>query len=366
MAAMVESLAACLTRQGHCVSIAGMGAEPHVRDAPLGVFVGGLKHRSMIVRGWFEFLGSLRLARRIRLAIGQRQVSAPQLVVTFQPSLFLALTAHLLKRWYGCNVFLVQRDLLPDWLIQSGRLRPGPATWLLGRLKALSLADADKVGIECDENRAFIPGHHQGKVCVLDNWRDYSSANVHDRKLPRNFTLVYGGRIGFAQGFDCFLDGLIAAKLPNILFRIYCDERGAGELRAMQQQLGDQMPELEIHPMLPEARFLATASSCSIGVVSLSPNMGTHNIPGKLLGYLAAGIPIFAIGPRNSALGHVVEDLGIGVYADANDRATIAANLKNVATSREFVERLKSNAIAARPRFAVETAAAEIQSILRA
>lgn len=365
MAAMVESLAGCLTRQGHRISVAGMGAEPHVGDTPLGVYSGGLKNRSMIIRGAFELAGSLRLASLLRGCIRKGRLPVPQLVVVFLPSLFLALTSGLLKRLYGCQVFLVQRDLLPDWLIQSGRLRPGVASWLLGRLKVLALADADQVGIECEENRRFIPTRFQSKVEVVVNWRDYSPAQTYLNPLPEEFTLVYGGRIGFAQGFDRFLDALITAKLPDVRFQIYCDERGASELTAMRKEFSHQVAGIAVHSMLPEAMFLAKASMCSMGVVSLSPEMGTHNIPGKLLGYLAAGIPVFAIGPDGCALGRLVEDLGIGIFADANQKGTIAAKLTRVASDRKLVSKLKENALTARPKFSVENAAAQIQSFVQ-
>lgn len=364
MAAMVDSLAQFLVGKGEHVTVAGMGSEPHVRAQAFGVYLRGLKHRTMTVRALYELLGALLLAKRIRSAIGTKQLAPPALIIAFQPSLFLAITSHFLKRWYGSKLYLVQRDILPDWLIQSGRLNPGVASWGLNKIKGMSLTDADRIGIECEENLTYIEANFHPKACVLDNWRSFSEEHTHIEPPPAVFTLIYGGRIGFAQGFDRFLDALIEAKLPKARLHIFCDDRGSAELTTMRRDGNEQMPVIEVLPMLPEPKFLREASWCSMGVVSLSPDMRTHNIPGKLLGYLAAGIPIFAIGPKDSALRRVVKELGIGVYVNAADKAAIIAELKKVASNPDFVQQLKNNAIAARSRFAVETAAAEIGSIL--
>lgn len=363
MAAMVESLASCLSKQGHRVQVAGIGAEDFVRREPLGVFVSGLKHSSMIVRAFFELVGALRLAWRLTGGIRSGAIRVPQLVVACQPSIFLSLTSRFLKRRYGCKVYLVQRDLLPDWLLQCGRLKPGFGSWLLGKLKNRSLADADRVGIECEENLKFIPVEYRGKVAILDNWRDYSAAS-YDNAGPDKLTLVYGGRIGMAQGFERFLEALGATGLADTRFRIYCDARGAEELGRMTRAFASRGIELDIRSMLPESQFLEQASSCSLGVVTLAASMGTHNIPGKLLGYLAAGIPILAIGPRNSALGRIVSELGIGLYAPAEDHAAIVEILRTLADDPQRIAAFRKNVAAARSRFDVGRAACQIGALL--
>ena len=85
--------------------------------------------------------------------------------------------------------------------------------------------------------------------------------------------------------------------------------------------------------------------------------MKTHNIPGKLLAYLAAGIPVFAVGVAGSALQRVVEELNCGVFAAANSPRAIIDTIQLVISDKALQKTHQQAAFAARDRFRVETAA---------
>jgi len=92
----------------------------------------------------------------------------------------------------------------------------------------------------------------------------------------------------------------------------------------------EALQRIDIHPMLQDREFLAQAAKAWFGIVTLSPDMQTHNLPGKMLAYLAAGIPVMAFGPRNAALGQAIRQLDIGHYMDAADEAASLEALRQV------------------------------------
>ena len=114
--------------------------------------------------------------------------------------------------------------------------------------------------------------------------------------------------------------------------------------------------------MLSEEAFLVAAAPARYGVICLSASMKTHNIPGKLLSYLAAGIPVFAVGVRGSALHRVIEELNCGVFVDASDPASIASMIRLVAHDDAARHTHQLAAIAARSKFCVKTAVDQIIS----
>ena len=53
-------------------------------------------------------------------------------------------------------------------------------------------------------------------------------------------------------------------------------------------------------------------SQCHVGIVALDPRHKTHNIPGKFLSYMQAGLPVLAsINPGND-LEKLIEQEGVG------------------------------------------------------
>jgi len=361
-AAMIGSLQNELLARGHTVDLAGMGSEDVVKDFPWAIHAPRLKADGMARRALVEAGTSLRLGMRLAWAIQSGRLRRPDLIVLFTPSLFLALAAAAVKAAASCKLYMVQRDIVPDWLVTSGRVKPGLAVSVLRALKHFSLRRADRVGIECEQNVLFFPARFHPKLEVLHNWRDFER-DVYFEPPPQGApTLVYGGRVGQVQGFDRFLRAFLASPDTSARLTIYCDPRGRGEIEAMGLK-DEELHNIELRPMLDEEAFLARAAAASWGVVTLSPQMQTHNIPGKTLAYLAAGIPILAFGPRDAALRSVISRLGIGHYFDAGDEAGSRDQLRRVLTDPLAQPRARESVLAARSAFSPASAADMVLSI---
>ena len=53
--------------------------------------------------------------------------------------------------------------------------------------------------------------------------------------------------------------------------------------------------------------YLALLTECDLGLISLDRKLTTHNVPGKLLGYLEAGLPVLASINEGNDLGTILE-----------------------------------------------------------
>lgn len=352
---MVDALRLELERRNYAVAIAGMGSEEVVKDYPWAVHAHGLKTGRMARRALTEFAISVRLACRLVLAMLTRRLARPDLIVLFTPSLFLSLTAAALKSTTSCRVYMVQRDIVPDWLVASGHVKLGIATSILFALKNFSLRRADRIGIECAENFAFFPVSFHSKIEILHNWRDFDPGLDATEPASPHAVLIYGGRVGQVQGFDRLLRPFLKLAHPTAQLRIHCDERGRGEIESMGLPV-DDLRRIDIRPMLDEKQFLVEATKAWFGIVTLSPQMQTHNIPGKMLAYLAAGIPVVGIGPRDAALGQSIRKLGVGHYMDASDENGILDALRELVDDPAGRARAKSAVKRARSVFSTASA----------
>lgn len=65
--------------------------------------------------------------------------------------------------------------------------------------------------------------------------------------------------------------------------------------------------------ILPEIPGLY--AQCHVGIVALDPRHKTHNLPGKFLSYMQAGLPVLAsINPGND-LAELIQKKGLGESA---------------------------------------------------
>jgi glycosyltransferase involved in cell wall biosynthesis len=66
------------------------------------------------------------------------------------------------------------------------------------------------------------------------------------------------------------------------------------------------------HDEIDSEEIPGLLSQCDVGLLVLDPRHRTHNIPGKFLAYLQAGLPVLArINPNNDLVG-LIENEGVG------------------------------------------------------
>lgn len=79
------------------------------------------------------------------------------------------------------------------------------------------------------------------------------------------------------------------------------------------------------------SRMPALLARCHAGIVALHPAHHTHNIPGKLLAYLHAGLPVLARVNANNDLVELVEREGVGLVVAGDDADLLHAHASAMA-----------------------------------
>jgi glycosyltransferase involved in cell wall biosynthesis len=74
------------------------------------------------------------------------------------------------------------------------------------------------------------------------------------------------------------------------------------------------------HPFISQEDYSELLKEVDFGMISLSPKVKTPVIPGKILGYMAASIPIVAIINKESDGHKIIEDAkcGYSIISDAS------------------------------------------------
>ena len=104
---------------------------------------------------------------------------------------------------------------------------------------------------------------------------------------------------------------------------------------------------------------------CSIGLVCLSPKNQTPVVPGKLLGYMAAGLPVAAF-LQYSSDGHgLVKSAGCGFSVDSADKdACVQAMQGLMSKSSNFAELGQKGKFYAIKNFSKEFCVSKLESML--
>jgi glycosyltransferase involved in cell wall biosynthesis len=285
-----------------------------------------------------EFLMPFAMLRNLRNSplAGQRWDG----VVWYSPTIFLGPMAKALKKASACRSFLIIRDIFPEWAVDMGLMGRGLPYRVFKAIENYQYSVADVIGVQTPANVAYMDewaGQPGRRVEVLQNWladapnvgcsievgaapAQLAAAGVaaswpaspgKPGSLAGRVIFVYAGNMGVAQGMGVLLD--LAERLRNrtdIGFLFV--GRGSDAQRLRADTAKRALDNVAFFDEIDPSEIPGLYAQCHIGIVALDPRHKTHNIPGKFLSYMQAGLPVLAsINPGNDLV-DMIEREGIG------------------------------------------------------
>lgn len=333
----------------------------------LRVKTGKLKHSSRVIRA----INEIRLSGVIWNSARHFFETHPcDLVVYYSPTIFWGGLIRSLKVLNRCGSYLVLRDLFPQWALDAGLLsRYGPAYWYFKRHELRLYQTSDVIGVQSPADLDYFsrsPLRDRYKVEVLFNWAKVDELPATSFGLRSKLGLhgkvifMYGGRLGVAQDIDNIvrLAGSVSAE-EDIFFLLVGDGSESGRIRNEIAQRGLQ--NIVVHPPVPQTQYLEILAECDVGLISLSRDLKTQNMTGKILSYMAVGKPILAsVNPGNS-LSMMIPDSEAGLVANNGEDEVFRTHALNLARSADLRQRMGENANKLlKEKFDVSTAARQI------
>jgi len=310
----------------------------------------------------------LRAIREARLsqAIWRRTrqfllANPADLILFYSPTIFFGKLVRLLKERWKCPAYLILRDIFPQWTVDAGILRKG-LIWRYFRGKEIAqYAVADFIGVESPANLAYFAREFpkkQYRLQVLYNWanpdgRELPSTGYRERLfLHDKIVFLYGGNLGVAQDLDNIIR--LAKRLaPHQHIHFLLVGEGSEVPRLEKMIVAHNLSNIQILPAVSHPQYMSMLSEADVGLISLDGRLKTHNVPGKLLGYMNCGKPVLAsINPGNDLFEMVEKNQAGFCLLNGDDdglgaAAVMLANspeLRNTmgANSRKLLDRLFS------------------------
>lgn len=334
-AVQLRDLSIEFVRQGHEITVlvaAPELEEPWQIDMWHGVQVVRLKTPKTKDMGYVrrtigEFLMPFSMLRNLHGSqLGRQKWDG---VIWYSPTIFLGPIVNALKEKSACRSYLIIRDIFPEWAVDMGLMGRGLPYRFFKMIANYQYSAADVIGIQSPGNRSYFTKwmrRSAGEVEVLQNWLADApeagcSISISATRLAGRKIFVYAGNMGVAQGMGIMLD--LVAQLKHRLdigFLFVGRGSDAQKLRidAQNRSLDNVVFFDEIDPGEIPALYL----QCHVGLISLDVRHRTHNIPGKFLSYMQAGLPVLAsVNPGNDII-NLIESENVGrVCADASVRS---------------------------------------------
>lgn len=307
-----------------------------------------------IVRG----LAQLIMPLQFLLKLWKYKIK-PEAAVVYSPPLPLALVGSWLKRRGIRNLLNVQ-DLFPQNAIDLGILRNPTQIRFFQALERYAYQTADIVTVHSEGNKKMVLEQNPDiapKLKLLHNWVDIDHHTVDSNDFSGNvnpctavdfrqkwnikqkYIAVFAGVMGPSQYLELILE--IAERMhqqTELLFLIVGD--GKEKERLVQLAIDKKLTNVQFEGFISRNVYPDLLNACDIGLVCLSPQNQTPVVPGKILGHMAAGLPVAAF-LHTASDGHaLIREACCGVSANSADIDACVAVLEDLLSNSASFEQI--------------------------
>tara|TARA_R110002167_G_scaffold3623_4_gene17669 strand:+ start:33299 stop:34489 length:1191 start_codon:yes stop_codon:yes gene_type:complete len=285
-------------------------------------------------------------------------------VVWYSPSIFLGPLVSNLKSNHRCPTYLVIRDIFPEWAADMGLMSRGLPYRFFRAVASYQYSVADVIGVQTPGNRVYFEpwlAKAKGRLEVLQNWLSDAqttdcSIRIADTSLAGRKIFVYAGNMGVAQGMDTVL-AFVQTMTGNSDIGFVFVGRGSDSERMKAETIGRGLDNVLFFDEIDPDEIPGLYKQCHVGIVALDVRHKTHNIPGKFISYMQAGLPVLAMINPGNDLEQMIDSNGVGVVytqAEPDDlkakvnklMAELNANKQISSRCRELYKRLFAPEIA--------------------
>jgi len=295
-------------------------------------------------------------------------------VAWYSPTIFLGPIVSALKRASACRSYLIIRDIFPEWAADMGLMGRGLPYRLFKVVANYQYSVADVIGVQTPGNRSYFTDWLKGsnrRVEVLQNWLANAPAagcsiSLDQTVLTGRKIFVYAGNMGVAQGMGVLLELAERLKQRSDIGFLFVG-RGSDAQRLRADAKARALDNVAFFDEIDPDEIPGLYAQCHVGLVALDPRHKTHNIPGKFLSYMQAGLPVLAsINPGNDLV-ELITTEQVGRVCTDTSADTMAANalelIESLGTDAGFENRC---ARLASRLFSPEVAVKQIVSALQA
>jgi len=257
-------------------------------------------------------------------------------VIVYTPPLPLWKVGYFVKKTCGARFVLNIQDIFPQNAIDLGALRNLFLVRFFERMEKKAYDYADVVTVHSPNNGAFLLKKEKlsaSKLVTVHNWVDVGeyeeplSDGYYRRKLnlAKAFILFFGGVLGPSQGLDLLVNAAKEIQSQKQIVILIAGD-GMEKERLMKQAQQVNLRNVIFHPFVSKEEYGKLLKEVDVGLVCLTAKNKTPVVPGKILGYMAAGIPVLAFLNRESDGHQIIHEARCG-YSDISDDPQRAAQM---------------------------------------
>lgn len=268
------------------------------------------------------------------------------LIMYSTPPISFYKPVRFIKKRDRAITYLILKDIFPQNAIDINLLCKHGLKGLIYRyfrmMEKKLYHISDKIGCMSPANVQYVLKHNpsipENKVELCPNsidpidlsCEDIEKSTIRQKNgLPLDkIVFVYGGNLGKPQGIDFLIKCLQKQDVKDAFFLIIGNGTEYGKIkRFIEQEKPDNVRLLQT---LPKRDYDRIISACDVGMIFLDYRFTIPNFPSRLLPYMQAKLPVFAVTDPNTDIGKIADENGFGFMAPSDNDDAFLQMVKGI------------------------------------
>jgi len=340
----------------------------------------GWLYAAPTLTNWAKSIGFASFAASASLQVLVRRLRADVVIATSPPPT-VGIPGMLAAWRLRTPLVFDTRDIWPEALASSGRVRNDGLIRLLERLEAMVYRRSAAVTVvtEGKRDRLIEKGVAPEKIRVISNGVDrarfaaaepLSAEELRALGLdPARAIVLYAGIMNPPQGLDVLLDALegLRSQSPTLAARMQLALAGGGsELRRLERRVREEglRDFVRFVGVQPRERMPALLKAAAAIVVPLRRRDDDHTVPSKLYEAMASARPVLV--SADGAPGRILRESNAGIATAAGDAEALTASFRTVLERPEVARAFGARGAAYAERFDRGVSVDRLEALLRA
>lgn len=307
----------------------------------LKVKTGNIQKTGIVEKG----ISTLLLGIQIKLAVKKYLKETKfELMLYSTPPITVEKIVMYIKKQNKLITYLMLKDIFPQNAVDMEMFSSRGIIYKYFRRREKKLYHiSDYIGCMSQANIEYVLKHNpqieKTKVELCPNGieireKDFSDNEKADMRRKYGIPLdrkvfVYGGNLGKPQGID-FLIKCIEEEINND--EVYFLLVGNGtEYKKLEKYLKRNCAKnVKLLSQVPKEEYDCMICSCDVGMVFLDYRFTIPNFPSRILSYMQAKLPIWAITDQSSDVGRIITENNFGWWTPSNNVEYFSRELRKI------------------------------------
>lgn len=362
-AQLMYDLASGLSSLGHDVTVATSCPEYNLagdaeyceRDRREGgvrvLRIKTLPHHKVnfIVRGLAQLALPWIFLRSIKKSVREKT----DVIYLHSPPLPLYSAGWRLKKKWNAKFILNVHDIFPQNAVDLGIMNNKLLVKFFERMERGAYKKNDSIITPSEAHKKFLVeqrGVFPAKVRVVEHWIDLPSfrgvrtgAFRKRFNLAGKFVFVFGGVMGPSQGLDVFIRAAgTLSTIPEIHFLFVGD--GTEKSRLEDTAREKKLKNISFEHFISPEEYPNMLSDMDVALLSLTNKNTTPAVPAKLMGYMAAGMPVVGLVHKESEAIRIIREAKCGYAAEYGSDAVAVELIEKMYREKNKLAEYSRNA----------------------